>query len=176
MGRLPALSDNPLDVQFRQSRIPSESTMNKNNTAYPLLTALAAAMLSAPASAAITLYDQDDTSFSVDGYFNAFYVHNKVDHIDPDLDRNQSRVKMGFLPNYIGFNVDKKFDNLTVGGRSSFWVTINDSQDNATETGIDVRQFYGSVSGDGGAVMFGKDFCLFGRPIIMCLDVLTVYV
>ncbi|EZQ20164.1 membrane protein [Halopseudomonas bauzanensis] len=149
--------------------------MNKNNTAYPLLTALAAAMLSAPASAAITLYDQDDTSFSVDGYFNAFYVHNKVDHIDPDLDRNQSRVKMGFLPNYIGFNVGKKYDNLTLGGRSSFWVTINDSQDNATETGIDVRQFYGTVSGSWGEVLFGKDFGLFGRSNIMLDEFLTAY-
>ena len=29
---------------------------------------------SAPASAAITLYDEDGTTFSADGYVNAFYV------------------------------------------------------------------------------------------------------
>lgn len=79
--------------------------MNKNKSAYPLLTALAAAILSAPASAAITLYDQDGTTFSADGYVNAFYVQTDTDNIDDRLDRDQSRVKMGFLPNYIGFTM-----------------------------------------------------------------------
>ncbi len=149
--------------------------MNKNKSAYPLLTALAAAILSAPASAAITLYDQDGTTFSADGYVNAFYVQTDTDNIDDRLDRDQSRVKMGFLPNYIGFTMGKEMDSLTLGARSSFWVTINDSETNGTSTAIDVRQFYGTVAGEWGEVLVGKDFGLFSRSNIFVDEFLSGY-
>ena len=98
------------------------------------------------ATAEIMLYDKDDTTFSTDGYVNAFYVNSDVDREDDVFDRRQSRVKMGFLPNWIGFNFGKQIDDLKLGGRSSFWVTINDSETNGTDTAIDVRQFYGTVA------------------------------
>jgi len=148
--------------------------MNKKNSAY-LLTALAAAVISAPASAAITLYEQDGTSFSADGYINAFYVQTDTDNVNDVLDRDQARVKMGFLPNYIGFNVDKQMDNLRLGARSSFWVTINDSETNATSTGIDVRQFYGTIGSTWGEVLVGKDFGLFARSNIFVDEFLAGY-
>lgn len=149
--------------------------MKKKNATYPLLTALAAAMLSQAASAAIVLYDKDDTTFSADGYINAFYVTSDVDSATPGQSREQSRIKMGFLPNYIGFNMTKQVDELKLGARSSFWVTINDSDDNATETGIDVRQFYGTVAGSWGEVLIGKDFGLFARSNIFLDELLTGY-
>ena len=106
--------------------------MNKNNTAIRRFLPLALASLGSlgclPAVADIKLYDKDDTTFSTDGYFNAFYVNSDVDREGDTYDRRQSRVKMGFLPNYIGFNFGKKIDGLTLTGRSSFWVTINDSE------------------------------------------------
>jgi len=118
--------------------------------------------VSAQASAAVTLYDQDQTTFSADGHFNAFYTHTD----NEETNETQSRVRMGFLPNYIGFNVSKQLDNLTVGGRSSFWVTINDGSDNVTDTAIDVRQFYATVDGSFGQVLFGKDFGIYARTNI----------
>jgi predicted porin len=148
--------------------------MNKKNSAY-LLSALAAAVLSAPASAAITLYDQDGTTFSADGYINAFYVQTDTDNVNDALDRDQARVKMGFLPNYIGFNVGKQMDNLTLGARSSFWVTINDSETNGTGTAIDVRQFYGTIGSSWGEVLVGKDFGLFARSNIFVDEFLAGY-
>ncbi len=145
----------------------------------PLALASAVAMgLSQSAMAEIVLYDQDDTTFSTDGYFNTFYVHSKVDsNVDGGrYDRNQSRVKMGFLPNYIGFNFKKQLGDLKLGGRSSFWVTINDSETNGTESGIDVRQFYATVANDEwGEVLFGKDFGLFARSNILLDEMLTGY-
>ncbi|MCQ2030626.1 porin [Stutzerimonas zhaodongensis] len=140
-------------------------------TSLPLALASAITMsVSQSAVAEIMLYDRDDTTFSVDGYFNTFYVSSDVDRAGEQFDRDQSRVKMGFLPNYIGFNFGKQLEQVKVGGRSSFWVTINDSDTNGTETGIDVRQFYGTASSDRwGEVLFGKDFGLFGRSNI-CLD------
>lgn len=135
---------------------------------------------SLPASAAITLYDKDETTFSVDGSFNTFYVYSQSDkntemEAISGPDRDQSRVKMGFLPNWIGFNFGKQVGDLKLGGRSSFWVTINDSDNNLTETGIDVRQFYGTVDSDWGQILFGKDFTLFNRSNIFQDEILLGY-
>jgi len=146
-------------------------------TLLPLALASAVAMsISQTALAEIVLYDQNDMTFSTDGYFNTFYVNSDVDRDGEQFDRKQSRVKMGFLPNYIGFNFGKQIDDLKLGGRSSFWVTINDSETNGTATAIDVRQFYGTASNEQwGEVLFGKDFGLFARSNILLDEMLTGY-
>lgn len=133
-----------------------------------LLPCLVVLALCLPASAAITLYDKDNATFSTDGSFNTFYVYSD----DDATDRTQSRVKMGFLPNYIGFNFAKQSGDLKLGGRSSFWVTINDSDESPTGTAIDVRQFYGTVDASWGQVLFGKDFTLFNRSNIFLDEIL----
>lgn len=143
----------------------------------PLTLATAVALATAQQAAAeIVLYDQDDTTFSTDGYINAFYVNSDVDRDGDQFDRRQSRVKMGFLPNWIGFNFGKQIDDLKLTGRSSFWVTINDSETNGTDTAIDVRQFYGTVSNpEWGEVLVGKDFGLFSRSNIFLDELLAGY-
>ena len=125
---------------------------------------------SAAANSAVGLYSEGGTSFSVNGYFNAFYI-NRDDNVSNTLD---SRVKMGFLPNTIGFNFSKEMGDLTLGGRSSFWTSINDSLDDglATDTAIDVRQFYATVDGDFGRVLLGKDFGLYARSNIFLDEIL----
>lgn len=140
-----------------------------------LALAAAVALASQQAAAEIVLYDKDDTTFSTDGYVNAFYVNSDVDRDGEQFDRRQSRVKMGFLPNWIGFNMGKQVDGLQLGARSSFWVTINDSETNGTATAIDVRQFYGTVTGDWGEVLVGKDFGLFARSNILLDELLAGY-
>lgn len=146
---------------------------NKNRLKY--LALAVAAGLSTQASAGLTLYDQNDTQFTTDGLINTFYVHSNVDDDNNALDRNQSRVKMGFLPNWIGFNFNKEVDGLKVGARSSFWVSINDANTNLTDSMIDVRQFYGTVDADWGQVLIGKDFSLFGRSNILGDELLLGY-
>lgn len=131
--------------------------------------------ISVPASATITLYDKEGTTFSTDGSFNTFYVYSDSDNEIAGTNRQQSRVKMGFLPNWIGFNFSKQVGDLKLGGRSSFWVSINDSDSNLTETGIDVRQFYGTVDAAWGQVLFGKDFTLFNRSNIFLDEILLGY-
>ncbi|MEQ9545261.1 MAG: porin [Marinobacter sp.] len=144
--------------------------MNNNNFRKSgLAIAMAAAMgASASANAAVELYNEDGTSFSVDGYFNAFYV-NRDDKVS---DTRNSDVKMGFLPNTIGFNFSKEVGDLTMGGRSSFWSTINDSLQSPTDTAIDVRQLYATVDGSFGQVLIGKDFGLYARSNIFLDEVL----
>ena len=141
----------------------------------PLALATAIVSISQISTAEIVLYDQNDLTFSTDVYLNAFYVNSKIDRDGKQFDRDQSRVKMGFLPNYLGFNVGQKVGDLKLGGRTSFWVSINDSDDNGTSTDIDVRQFYGTVEGDWGEVLIGKDFGLFGRSNIFVDEMLTGY-
>jgi len=132
--------------------------------------------LSSVADAEIMLYDKDETTFSTDGYINAFYVNSDVDRAGDQYDRRQSRVKMGFLPNYLGFNMTKQVADLKLGARTSFWVTINDSDTNGTDTAIDVRQFYGTVaSPEWGEVLIGKDFGLFARSNILLDELLAGY-
>jgi len=146
-----------------------------------LLASLVILAFSVPASAAFTLYDKEEATFSVDGSFNTFYVYSESDKNDEMEallgvpDREQSRVKMGFLPNWIGFNFSKKVGDLKLGGRSSFWVNINDSQTAVTDTGIDVRQFYGTVGGGWGQFLIGKDFTLFNRSNIFLDEILQGY-
>jgi len=144
--------------------------MNNNNFRKSgLAIAMAAAMgASAGANAAVELYNEDGTSFSVDGYFNAFYV-NRDEKVS---DTRNSDVKMGFLPNTIGFNFSKKVGDLTMGGRSSFWSTINDSLQSPTDTAIDVRQLYATVDGSFGQVLIGKDFGLYARSNIFLDEIL----
>jgi hypothetical protein len=146
-----------------------------------LLGCLVVLAISVPASAGITLYDKEGTTFSTDGSFNTFYVYSesdKNDEMEAALgipDREQSRVKMGFLPNWIGFNFSKQVGDLKLGGRSSFWVNINDSQTAVTDTGIDVRQFYATVGSGWGQVLIGKDFGLFSRSNIFLDEILQGY-
>lgn len=127
---------------------------NNKNLSPRLLAAVTVSLstlcLSSLAQAEIMLYDKDQTTFSTDGYINAFYVNSDVDRQGEQFDRRQSRVKMGFLPNYLGFNMGKQVDDLKLGARASFWVTINDSETNGTDTAIDVRQFYGTVANPSG--------------------------
>ena len=142
------------------------------NTLLALLLLLA---ISQPASAAFTLYDKEAATFTVDGFFNTFYVNSSSDNKIANTERDQARIKMGFLPNYIGFNFSKQVGALKLGGRSSFWVSINDSDSSPTATGIDVRQFYGTVDAAWGQVLIGKDFGLFNRSNIFLDEILLGY-
>jgi len=128
------------------------------------------------ASAAIELYNNDEgTTFTADGQVNIFYSSSDTDITDSagvETNRKQSRVRTGFLPSIIGFNSNSQVGDYKIATRSSFWVTLNDTDNNrgaeglGTRTGIDVRQFYATVSGDFGEVLIGKDFGLFNRSNI----------
>lgn len=132
--------------------------------------ALVVAAAALPASAAVTVFDKDDTTVSIDASFNTFLVQTSTEGTGND--RDQSRVKQGFLPNWIGFNFGKTVGDLKFGGRSSFWVSTNSSNGDATNSLIDTRQFYGTIDGDWGQILIGKDFTLFNRNNIFLDEIL----
>jgi hypothetical protein len=149
--------------------------MNNKNFAYKPLTVALMTLACTTANAAITIYDDEEVAtVSVDASFNTFYVNSSIDD-GPNGDRDQSRVKMGFLPNWLGMNFSKQIGSMKVGGRSSFWVSINDSNTTATSTGIDVRQFYATLDDDWGQLLIGKDFTLFNRSNIFLDEILLGY-
>ena len=136
------------------------------------------AMAAFNASAAMELYNNDGMTFSADGLVNIFYSNSSIEKTDAagvKTDRDQTRLRTGFLPSYIGFNFAKQLDDVKISMRSSFWVSLSDTDNSRDEspadlgTGslIDVRQFYGIVSGDFGEVLIGKDFGLFNRANIL---------
>ncbi len=127
------------------------------------------------ASAAVELYNNDGMTFSADGLVNIFYSSSDTDITDASGDttnRKQSRVRTGFLPSYIGLNSSNQVGDYKVATRTSFWVSLSDTdntrgaEDLGTNTLIDVRQFYATISGDFGEVLIGKDFGLFNRSNI----------
>ncbi|GGI94150.1 hypothetical protein GCM10007978_34630 [Shewanella hanedai] len=130
------------------------------------------------ANAALEIYENDGMSFSADGLVNAFYANSSIEKTDAagvKSDRDQSRVRTGFLPNNIGFNFANQLSDMKIGMRSSFWVSISDADnhrdatpdDLGTGSLIDIRQFYGTVSGDWGELLVGKDFGLLNRANIL---------
>ncbi|MFT5940592.1 MAG: putative nucleic-acid-binding protein [Paraglaciecola sp.] len=148
----------------------------KNIIKYGLISAAMTTALAVDAK--IEVYSNEGFTFSADGLVNAFYSNSSIDHIDVNgakSDRNQSRVRMGFLPNNIGFNFANQMSDMKIEMRSSFWVSINDTDNNrdaspadlGTGSLIDVRQFYATISGDWGEVLLGKDFGLFNRSNIL---------
>lgn len=136
----------------------------------------ASTMISLPSLAAVTIFsDPEVAEVSVDASFNAFYSHSSTNNDITGIDRDQSRIRSGFLPSWVGMNFSKDLDGVKVGGRSSFWVSINDSNTGITTTGIDVRQFYGTLDFSWGQILIGKDFTLFNRSNIFLDEILVGY-
>lgn len=137
------------------------------------------------ASAAVELYNNDEgMTFTADGLINIFYSSSDTDMTDAagvETNSKQARVRTGFLPSYIGLNSSNQVGDYKVATRSSFWVTLSDTDANrgataaGTQTGIDIRQFYATVSGDFGEVLLGKDFGLFNRSNIFGDELLLGY-
>ena len=150
------------------------------------LAAIALACTSAfNANAAVELYNNNEgMTFTADGLINIFYSSSDTDLTDAagvETNSKQSRVRTGFLPRYIGLNSSNQVGDYKVSTRSSFWVTLSDTDANrgataaGTQTGIDVRQFYATISGDFGEVLLGKDFGLFNRANIFGDELLLGY-
>lgn len=136
------------------------------------------AMTTFNTNAAVEIYEKDGMSFSTDGLVNVFYSNSSIDETNAagiESDHTQSRVRTGFLPSNIGFNFTNQLSAIKIGMRSSFWVSLSDTDNNRDEspadlgTGslVDVRQFYATVSGSWGEVLLGKDFGLYNRANIL---------
>lgn len=137
----------------------------------------AVAAVSFGSQAAVEVYNNDGTTVSLDASFNAFYANTSTDTTSGNLSssRDQARIRSGFLPNWFGTTFSKTMGDVTIGGRASFWVSTNDSDETPTDGLIDTRQFYGTVDASWGQLLIGKDFTLYNRSNIFGDEILLGY-
>lgn len=150
----------------------------KSNIFSKVLLAGAVATASFASQAAVEVYNADGTSVALDASFNAFYSSHSTDTNvagDNTASRDQARIRSGFLPNWFGTTFSKDMGDVKLGGRASFWVSTNDSDETPTDGLIDTRQFYGTVDASWGQILIGKDFTLFNRSNIFGDEILLGY-
>ena len=139
-------------------------------TKISVLAVLAAGMFFASnASAAIVIGGADGWSFSTDGMINLFAVYQNSDDA-PDgvnetylTEEDGFRLKNGFLPNILAFNIKAPTMNgLDLGARIGFYPSsAHANVKNKTNSQLDMREIFFTVDGDFGQLMIGKGLSLF---------------
>ncbi|OEU75655.1 MAG: hypothetical protein BA869_02880 [Desulfuromonadales bacterium C00003107] len=133
--------------------------------------ALLAAMMffASTASAAIVIGGADGWSFSTDGMVNLFATYQTSDSA-PDLvntdfvtEEDGIRIKNGFLPNILAFNIKAPTMNgLDMGARFGFYPSSAHGKDkNKLDSQIDMREVFFTIDGNFGQLMIGKGLSLF---------------
>ncbi len=139
-------------------------------TKISLLALLAAMMFFAStASAAVVIGGADGWSFSTDGMVNLFATYQNSDDLPTGVngayatDEDGIRVKNGFLPNILAFNIKAPTMNgLDLGARFGFYPGSAQSNTKNTFNGqIDMREVFFTVDGNFGQLMIGKGLSLF---------------
>ena len=138
---------------------------------FSFVAALAALILLAGTSnAAVVVGGSDGWSFSTDGMVNLFAVYQTSDNI-PDgvngayaIDQEGFRIKNGFLPNILAFNIKAPtMKGLDMGARIGFYPSsAHENGKNARfDSQIDLREVFFTVDGCFGQFMIGKGLSLF---------------
>ena len=142
-----------------------------NSRRFSFLAALAALILLAgTAQSAVVVGGSDGWSFSTDGMVNLFAVYQTSDNI-PDgvngayaIDQEGFRIKNGFLPNILAFNIKAPtMKGLDMGARIGFYPSsAHENGKNARfDSQIDLREVFFTVDGSFGQFMIGKGLSLF---------------
>jgi hypothetical protein len=139
-----------------------------------VLAALAAVMfLASSASAAVVIGGSDGWSFSTDGMVNLFGVYQTADDapalVNPSgipnyIDDTEGfRIKSGFLPGILAFNIKAPtMAGLDMGARIGFYPEPSNANVKDTFDGqIDLREIFFTVDGSFGQVLAGKALSLF---------------
>ena len=139
-------------------------------TKISLLALLAATMFFAStASAAIVIGGADGWSFSTDGMVNLFATYQNSDSLPSGVntayatDEDGIRIKNGFLPNILAFNIKAPTMNgLDMGARFGFYpMAAQDNKKNTFNGQIDMREVFFTIDGNFGQFMIGKGLSLF---------------
>lgn len=138
---------------------------------FSFVAALAALVLMAgTANAAVVVGGSDGWSFSTDGMVNLFAVYQTSDNIPGGvqggyaIDQEGFRIKNGFLPNILAFNIKAPtMKGLDMGARVGFYPSsAHENRKNARfDSQIDLREVFFTVDGCFGQFMIGKGLSLF---------------
>lgn len=145
--------------------------------------ALVSAGYAARAEAAIELVQKDGWSANFDGFLNLFLVDTfgdappagVFDVWSAPTDRNQFRIRTGFLPSALGFNATApEWEGMKVKLRVGIYVQVNSNATRTTPTAtyinsplVDWREFNITVSGKFGELLVGRALNLYQADAVL---------
>jgi hypothetical protein len=90
------------------------------------------------------------------------------DQPDPNDKIQAVRIRNGFMPSILGFNIKKQVsETYAVSGRAALWMNVGAGRTKNIPGPIDPRELWVQVEGPWGALRGGSDLALFGRGGIL---------
>lgn len=87
-----------------------------------------------------------------------------------------TRIRSGFVSNYLGWGIRKKVDQHTISGRFALWGNISQQRDKTQSPDVDLREVYLRIDGPWGGVLAGRNMGIFSRgPISLDYDIVHGY-
>lgn len=86
------------------------------------------------------------------------------DKADKDGNITASRVRSGFVSNYLGWTLHKDVGaNNKLTGRFAIWGNISQTRDKTVTPDVDLREVYLKIDGPWGGVLAGRNLGVYGR-------------
>lgn len=84
-----------------------------------------------------------------------------------------TRIRSGFVSNYMGWGMNKDVGNNTkISGRFAIWGNISQQRDKTQSPDVDLREIYLRIDGPWGGVLAGRNLGIFSRgPISLDYDI-----
>lgn len=98
------------------------------------------------------------------------------DRPDADGDTMSTRIRSGFVSNYLGWGLRKEVGNHQISGRFALWGNISQQRDKTQSPDVDLREVYLRIDGPWGGVLAGRNMGIFSRgPISLDYDIVHNY-
>ncbi len=87
-----------------------------------------------------------------------------------------SRIRSGFVSNYLGWGIRKEIGSHAISGRFAVWGNISQQRDKTQSPDVDLREVYLRIDGPWGGVLAGRNMGIFSRgPISLDYDIVHNY-
>lgn len=98
------------------------------------------------------------------------------DRPDAEGQTTASRIRSGFVSNYMGWGMRKEVGKHQISGRFALWGNISQQRDKTQSPDVDLREVYLRIDGPWGGVLAGRNMGIFSRgPISLDYDVVHNY-
>jgi hypothetical protein len=98
------------------------------------------------------------------------------DRPDESGQTTSTRIRSGFVSNYLGWGLRKEVGSHTISGRFALWGNISQQRDKTQSPDVDLREVYLRIEGPWGGVLAGRSMGIFSRgPISLDYDIVHNY-
>ncbi len=98
------------------------------------------------------------------------------DRPDADGQTTSTRIRSGFVSNYLAWGIRKEVGSHTISGRFALWGNISQQRDKTQSPDVDLREVYLRIDGPWGGVLAGRNMGIFSRgPINLDYDIVHNY-